>query len=94
MRDGQSKRVKVFRLVTRWSVEERIVHMAKKKMVMEHLVVRKMNASGSSFSGASPSGSASPSTSSGTRTRGSSGTLGQPANFGCASSYSMSFWFS
>ena len=43
---------------------------------------------------APPSGSASPSTAYGTRTRGSSGTLGQPANFGCASSCSMSFWFS
>lgn len=37
----------IFRLVTRWSVEERIVHMAKKKMMMEHLVVRKMGSSGS-----------------------------------------------
>ena len=39
----------IFRLVTRWSVEERIVHMAKRKMMMEHLVVRKM---GSGTSGA------------------------------------------
>jgi len=37
------------RLVTRWSVEERIVQLAKKKMMMEHLVVRKMTPGASSF---------------------------------------------
>eukprot|EP00966_Prymnesium_polylepis_P053789 1243146-Prymnesium_polylepis.1 len=41
---GQMQKVMIFRLVTRWSVEERIVHMAKKKIMMEHLVVRKMGA--------------------------------------------------
>ncbi|KAL1496220.1 hypothetical protein AB1Y20_016183 [Prymnesium parvum] len=43
---GQMHKVMIFRLVTRWSVEERIVMMAKKKMMMEHLVVRKMGTSG------------------------------------------------
>ena len=41
---GQLQKVMIYRLVTRWSVEERIVHMAKKKIMMEHLVVRKMGA--------------------------------------------------
>ena len=38
---GQSREVMIYRLVTRASVEERIVEQAKKKMVLEHLVVSK-----------------------------------------------------
>ena len=45
---GQANKVLILRLVTRWSVEERIVQIAKKKMMMEHLVVRKMTP-GASF---------------------------------------------
>ena len=46
---GQANKVLILRLVTRWSVEERIVQLAKKKMMMEHLVVRKMTPGASSF---------------------------------------------
>ncbi|QDZ23866.1 chromatin remodeling factor [Chloropicon primus] len=38
---GQSKEVMIYRLVTRATVEERMVEVAKRKMVLEHLVVSK-----------------------------------------------------
>merc|ERR1719305_1233518 len=38
---GQSKEVMIYRLVTRATVEERIVEVAKRKLVLEHLVVSK-----------------------------------------------------
>ncbi|GMH36110.1 hypothetical protein BSKO_03978 [Bryopsis sp. KO-2023] len=41
---GQQNAVMVYRLVTRFSIEERMMQMAKSKMVLEHLVVRKMGA--------------------------------------------------
>ncbi|XP_064642044.1 chromodomain-helicase-DNA-binding protein 4-like isoform X3 [Lineus longissimus] len=39
-RIGQSNKVMIYRFVTRNSVEERITHVAKKKMMLTHLVVR------------------------------------------------------
>ena len=39
-RIGQSNKVMIYRFVTRSSVEERITEVAKKKMMLTHLVVR------------------------------------------------------
>lgn len=39
-RIGQQKKVLIYRFVTRNSVEERITSVAKKKMLLTHLVVR------------------------------------------------------
>ncbi len=39
-RIGQANRVLIYRFVTRASVEERITQVAKKKMMLQHLVVR------------------------------------------------------
>lgn len=39
---GQTSKVMIFRLVTRGSIEERMLQMTKKKMVLEHLVVGRM----------------------------------------------------
>ena len=39
-RIGQTKKVMIYRLVTRRTVEEKIVEVAKKKMMLTHLVVR------------------------------------------------------
>ena len=39
-RIGQANRVLIYRFVTRASVEERITQVAKKKMMLTHLVVR------------------------------------------------------
>lgn len=39
-RIGQNKKVMIYRFVTRASVEERITQVAKKKMMLTHLVVR------------------------------------------------------
>ncbi len=36
----------IYRLVTRNSVEEEIVERAKKKMVLDHLVIQKMDTTG------------------------------------------------
>lgn len=36
--------VMIFRLVTRGTIEERMMQMTKKKMVLEHLVVGRMKA--------------------------------------------------
>lgn len=42
-RMGQKKEVMIYRMVTRASIEERMMQKAKGKLVLEHLVVRKMN---------------------------------------------------
>ncbi|XP_074276620.1 CHD3-type chromatin-remodeling factor PICKLE-like isoform X2 [Silene latifolia] len=39
---GQTNKVMIYRLVTRGSIEERMMQMTKKKMVLEHLVVGKL----------------------------------------------------
>ncbi|KAF5181479.1 Chd3-type chromatin-remodeling factor pickle, partial [Thalictrum thalictroides] len=39
---GQTNKVMIFRLITRDSIEERMMQMTKKKMVLEHLVVGKL----------------------------------------------------
>ncbi|EDV24353.1 uncharacterized protein TRIADDRAFT_27056, partial [Trichoplax adhaerens] len=49
-RIGQSNKVMIYRFVTRFSVEERITQVAKKKMMLTHLIVRP--GLGSSQSGA------------------------------------------
>eukprot|EP00803_Ostreobium_quekettii_P003791 evm.model.scf_714EXC.7 EVM.evm.TU.scf_714EXC.7 scf_714EXC:47239-61229(-) len=40
---GQQKGVMIYRLVTRATIEERMMQQSKKKLLLEHLVVRKMN---------------------------------------------------
>lgn len=45
-RIGQKKQVSVYRLVTKGSVEEDIVERAKKKMVLDHLVIQRMDTTG------------------------------------------------
>jgi SNF2 family DNA or RNA helicase len=40
-RIGQANKVMIYRLVTRATVEERILQLAKKKMLLEHLVVHR-----------------------------------------------------
>lgn len=45
-RIGQSSKVMVYRLVTRNSIEERIIQIAKSKMMLDHIVVKKMNTKG------------------------------------------------
>jgi chromodomain-helicase-DNA-binding protein 4 len=39
---GQKNEVMIYRLVTRATIEERMMQMTKKKMMLEHLVVGKM----------------------------------------------------
>ncbi|PQQ21046.1 CHD3-type chromatin-remodeling factor PICKLE [Prunus yedoensis var. nudiflora] len=41
---GQTNKVMIYRLVTRGSIEERMMEMTKKKMVLEHLVVGRLKA--------------------------------------------------
>ncbi|KAK4277229.1 hypothetical protein QN277_015253 [Acacia crassicarpa] len=41
---GQTNKVLIYRLVTRGSIEERMMQMTKKKMVLEHLVVGRLKA--------------------------------------------------
>jgi chromodomain-helicase-DNA-binding protein 4 len=41
---GQTNKVMIFRLVTRGTIEERMMQMTKKKMVLEHLVVGRLKA--------------------------------------------------
>ncbi|PIN02471.1 DNA helicase [Handroanthus impetiginosus] len=41
---GQKKKVMIYRLITRGTVEERIMQLTKKKMALEHLVVGKLKA--------------------------------------------------
>lgn len=52
-RIGQTKTVKIYRLVTKSSVDETIVERAKKKMVLDHLVIQTMSGIGGlgTFSG-------------------------------------------
>jgi len=45
-RIGQKDQVNVYRLVTKNSVEEDIIERAKKKMVLDHLVIQRMDTSG------------------------------------------------
>ncbi|XP_071964385.1 chromodomain-helicase-DNA-binding protein 1-like isoform X2 [Antedon mediterranea] len=45
-RIGQRKQVNIYRLVTKVSVEEEIIERAKKKMVLDHLVIQRMDTSG------------------------------------------------
>ena len=42
-RMGQKKPVKVFTLMIKNSAEEKIVHDGKKKLVLDHLIVQKMD---------------------------------------------------
>merc|ERR1711962_1492838 len=43
---GQKEQVNVYRLVTKNSVEEEIIERAKKKMVLDHLVIQRMDTTG------------------------------------------------
>ncbi|XP_049815552.1 chromodomain-helicase-DNA-binding protein 1 [Schistocerca nitens] len=45
-RIGQKNQVNIYRLVTRSSVEEEIVERAKQKMVLDHLVIQRMDTTG------------------------------------------------
>ncbi|CAI9733833.1 chromodomain-helicase-DNA-binding protein 1-like isoform X2 [Octopus vulgaris] len=45
-RIGQKNQVSVYRLVTKGSVEENIVERAKKKMVLDHLIIQSMDTTG------------------------------------------------
>merc|ERR1712228_851181 len=45
-RIGQKEQVNVYRLVTKNSVEEEIIERAKKKMVLDHLVIQRMDTTG------------------------------------------------
>uniref|UniRef100_A0A8C5FAV3 DNA helicase n=1 Tax=Gadus morhua TaxID=8049 RepID=A0A8C5FAV3_GADMO len=56
-RIGQKRQVNIYRLVTRSSVEEEIIERAKKKMVLDHLVIQRMDTTGKTVlhTGAAPS---------------------------------------
>lgn len=45
-RIGQKNQVNIYRLVTKASVEEDIVERAKRKMVLDHLVIQRMDTTG------------------------------------------------
>ncbi|UMM12293.1 hypothetical protein L5515_001145 [Caenorhabditis briggsae] len=45
-RIGQTKTVNIYRLVTKGSVEEEIVERAKRKLVLDHLVIQRMDTTG------------------------------------------------
>lgn len=45
-RIGQKKKVLCFQLMTRASVEEKIIHMGRKKMALDHVVVEQLDADG------------------------------------------------
>lgn len=47
-RIGQKNRVNIYRLVTKNSVEEEIIERAKRKMVLDHLVIQRMDTTGRS----------------------------------------------
>nr|XP_033818866.1 chromodomain-helicase-DNA-binding protein 1 isoform X2 [Geotrypetes seraphini] len=59
-RIGQKKQVNIYRLVTKGSVEEEIIERAKKKMVLDHLVIQRMDTTGKTVlhTGSTPSSSA------------------------------------
>jgi len=61
-RIGQKNQVSVYRLVTCNTVEEKIVESAKKKMVLDHLVIQRMDTTGRTVldKGSAPSSSATP----------------------------------
>merc|ERR1712142_638916 len=50
-RIGQKQEVKIFRLVASCSVDEDIIHRAKNKMVLDHLVIQSMDTTGKSVIG-------------------------------------------
>ncbi|XP_075581633.1 chromodomain-helicase-DNA-binding protein 1-like [Pelecanus crispus] len=56
-RIGQKKQVNIYRLVTKGSVEEDILERAKKKMVLDHLVIQRMDTTGKTVlhTGSTPS---------------------------------------
>ncbi|KAG7221215.1 hypothetical protein INR49_017432, partial [Caranx melampygus] len=56
-RIGQKRQVNIYRLVTKGSVEEDIIERAKKKMVLDHLVIQRMDTTGKTVlhTGAAPS---------------------------------------
>ncbi|XP_063820135.1 chromodomain-helicase-DNA-binding protein 1 isoform X2 [Pseudophryne corroboree] len=58
-RIGQKKQVNIYRLVTKGSVEEDIIERAKKKMVLDHLVIQRMDTTGKTVlhTGSTPSSS-------------------------------------
>uniref|UniRef100_A0A8C4VSZ8 Chromodomain helicase DNA binding protein 1 n=1 Tax=Gopherus evgoodei TaxID=1825980 RepID=A0A8C4VSZ8_9SAUR len=58
-RIGQKKQVNIYRLVTKGSVEEEILERAKKKMVLDHLVIQRMDTTGKTVlhTGSTPSSS-------------------------------------
>ncbi|KAG8456346.1 hypothetical protein GDO86_002215 [Hymenochirus boettgeri] len=58
-RIGQKKQVNIYRLVTKSSVEEEILERAKKKMVLDHLVIQRMDTTGKTVlhTGSTPSSS-------------------------------------
>jgi chromodomain-helicase-DNA-binding protein 1 len=45
-RIGQTKQVNIYRLVTQNSIEEDIIERAKRKMILDHLVIQRMDATG------------------------------------------------
>lgn len=49
-RIGQTETVNIYRFVTSGSVEEEILERAKRKMVLDHLVIQRMDTSGASLS--------------------------------------------
>merc|ERR1712002_166752 len=55
-RIGQKGQVNVYRLVTKSSVEEEIIERAKKKMVLDHLVIQRMDTTGRTVLKTSSSG--------------------------------------
>ncbi|XP_061836669.1 chromodomain-helicase-DNA-binding protein 1 [Nerophis lumbriciformis] len=59
-RIGQKRQVNIYRLVTKSSVEEEIIERAKKKMVLDHLVIQRMDTTGKTVlhTGTAPSSSA------------------------------------
>ncbi|KAM9841440.1 chromodomain-helicase-DNA-binding protein 1 [Aulostomus maculatus] len=59
-RIGQKRQVNIYRLVTKGSVEEDIIERAKKKMVLDHLVIQRMDTTGKTVlhTGTAPSSSA------------------------------------
>ncbi|KAM6902342.1 LOW QUALITY PROTEIN: chromodomain-helicase-DNA-binding protein 1-like [Xenentodon cancila] len=61
-RIGQKRQVNIYRLVTKGSVEEDIIERAKKKMVLDHLVIQRMDTTGKTVlhTGAAPSGTSAP----------------------------------
>ncbi|XP_010185133.1 PREDICTED: chromodomain-helicase-DNA-binding protein 1-like, partial [Mesitornis unicolor] len=58
-RIGQKKQVNIYRLITKGTVEEDILERAKKKMVLDHLVIQRMDTTGKTVlhTGSTPSSS-------------------------------------